>query len=144
MPAEIEPPELAQLVHYGERARARDWSLRSALVRYAQPQPQRASDILEHVRRIEFALRPHLKSIDREGAALWDALQSGDGEPVVELLRVMVELDGLGDSLTEWAADPTRERPDATVDEVTGAVGRRLEELGVPREERQRPPRQRG
>ena len=35
-----------------ERPRSTGWSLRAALVRYAQPQPQRASDLIELVRRI--------------------------------------------------------------------------------------------
>lgn len=144
MPAEVQPPELARLVDFAERPRAQDWSLRAALTRYAQPQPQRVSDLLTHVRRIEFALRPHLKSIERDGPAVWEAVNAGEGAPsgdlVVELLRVMTELDGLGDVLATWAADPTGERPDAAVDAVIASVGARLDELGVPHEQRQRPP----
>jgi hypothetical protein len=72
-------------------------------------------------------------------------VQSGDGhEPGLELLRVMVDLDRLGDALAAWAADPSGDRPDAEVDAVTADVGRRLDELGVAREQRQRPTRQRG
>ena len=142
MPAEVQPPELARVVDYAERSRQGDWSLRAALTRYAQPQPQRVSDLLVHVRRIEFALKPHLKAIERDGPALWDAVQSdgSSGDLVVELLRVMVELDGLGDTLAAWASDPTGDRPDAAVDAVVDSVGRRLDELGVPHEQRQRPP----
>ncbi len=145
MAAEVEPPELARLLDFAERPRVGDWSLRSALTRYAQPQPQRVSDVLELVRWLEFALRPQLKAVERDGAAYCQALQSGDGsrpEPVLELLRQMAELDRLGDVLAAWADDPHgTEPPDAAVDAVTSAVGGRMTELGVPREERQRPPR---
>jgi hypothetical protein len=149
VPAEIEPPELARLIDFAERPRVDDWSLRAALTRYAQPQPQRASDVYELVRRIEFALRPHLASVGREGDQYWHALQADEPgvrvDPVVGLLRAIVDLDGLGDVLAEWAADPTHERPDATVDTATSEVARTLEELGVPREEpRTRPARASG
>ncbi|MDQ3783105.1 MAG: hypothetical protein M3349_09250 [Actinomycetota bacterium] len=152
MPADVEPPELARLIDFAERSRAHDWSLRSALTRYAQGQPQRASDVLALVRRIESVVPSHLASLRRDGPALWNEVRSGSarhtGDPVlVELLRGMIELDRLGDILAEWAADPTGptgERPDAAVDAVTVDIAQRLEQLGVPHEERQRPVRQRG
>jgi hypothetical protein len=108
------------------------------------------SDVLDVVRRIEFAFKPHLKGVEKDGAGYWDALQSPDGRRAddrnldlgLELLRVMVELDRLGEEVAVWAAAPREhEQPDAAVDEITGAAARRLDELGVPREERQRPPR---
>jgi hypothetical protein len=146
MPAEIEPPELAALVDYSERSRVDDWSLRSAITRYAQPQPVRASAVLELVRRIEFALKPHNKLIEKEGPALWAALQTDDDDDsddgqVVGLMRAMVELDGLGDTLAAWAVDRAGERPDAAVDAVAADVDQRLKVLGGPREQqrRQRP-----
>lgn len=150
MPAEVEPPELASLLDFAERPREGGWSLRAALVRYAQPQPGRVGRILELVRRIEFALHPHAKLVERQGQELWDALQaeaSPSVEPdafVVKLLRVTIELDRLGDGLAAWAVDVAGERPDGEVDTVTTAVARRLDELGVAREERQAPSRQRG
>jgi len=116
MPAEIAPPELAALVDYAERPRVDDWSLRSAITRYAQPQPVRASAVLELVRRIEFALKPHTKLVEKEGLALWAALTSDDDDDsddgqVVGLLRAMVELDGLGDVLATWAVDRASRSP---------------------------------
>ena len=56
VPADIEPPELARLLDFAERPRTQDWSLRAALVRYAQPRPQSVSDLLDLVRRLEAAL----------------------------------------------------------------------------------------
>lgn len=144
MSVEIEPPQLARLIDFAERPRTGDWSLRAALVRYAQPEPQRAHRILQLVRRIEWALRPHRKAIERAGQEIWSALQgqadpAGPDADVVALLRPTAELDGLGDILAVWAVDLAGERPDAAVDAVTEAVAGRLDDLGVPREE-PRPP----
>ena len=147
MPAEPQPPELARLVDYAERPRREGWSLRAALVRYAQPEPQRVSAILDLVRRIEWALRPHQKLLEREGPVLWDALEHGGGPTsgpaalTVELLRVMRALDELGDVLADWAVEASADRPDATVDATVTRVAQQLDRMGVGREERVRPPR---
>ena len=124
--------------------------MRAALVRYAQPRPQSVSDLLDLVRRLESALGQHAAILQREGDALWDALEGGtspgdeEHAEVVALLRVATELDQLGDVLAELgrrhhaASGPTRQ-----VDAVVEEVGTRLDVLGVPHEERP-PPRQRG
>ena len=140
MPAEVEPPELAQLLDYAERPRAHDWSLRAALCRYAQPQPERVGTVLDLMRRTEFALAPHVKTIEADGPDHWRAIDAGDAvsgvDPMVAgLLGVMAELDRFGDVLAEWAVDRAGERPDAAVDTVTAEVGQRLEDLGVPHED---------
>jgi hypothetical protein len=144
VPAEIQPPELARLVDFAERPREQDWSLRSALVRYAQPQPQRVNDVLDLVRRVEWVLGKQNAVFAREGDALWAALDGGGSAPadlgdLVELLRAAQELDRLGDALATWAVDISRDRPDAEVDRVIADVGQRLDALGVPREERPPP-----
>jgi hypothetical protein len=147
MPAEIEPPELARLVDFAERPRIRDWSLRSALVRYAQPEPQRVNDILELVRRIDAALGKNASALDRDGPAFWNALEKVGAEPdayVVGVLRAARELDALGEVLATWAVDRAGDRPNADVDRVVADVARRLDALGVPREERPPGPRNRG
>ena len=140
MPAEIEPSELARLVDFSERPRTDDWSLRSALVRYAVPQPQRVNDILVHVRRLEWALGKQSKRIEREGPELWHALQSDDDrDELVALLRAARELDRLGDVVVAWAVDRAGPSPDAEVDSVVADVAARLDALGVPYEERPGP-----
>jgi hypothetical protein len=150
VPAPIEPPELALLVDYAERPRQGDWSLRSALVRYAQPEPGRVSSILEQVRRIDFALQPQSKRIERAGPELWHALRgeaqpaTADDEVLVEVLRSAAQLDRLGDALAAWAIDPSGAKPDSEVDEVVAEVTRCLDDAGVAREERTGPPRGRG
>ena len=143
VPAEIAPPELAQLVDFAERPRAQDWSMRAALVRYAQGEPQRVSDLLDVVRRVEWALNKKSKVVEREGPEVWAALTDGSAGPdpfVVGVLRAARELDGLGDVLAAWAVDRDHSpRPDADVDDTVEAVQQQLDALGVPHEE-QRPP----
>jgi hypothetical protein len=150
VPAEPDPPELARLVDVAERSRTGDWSLRSALVRYAESEPVRVSQVLELVRRIEAALHPHAKLLQREGPELWAALESGATPAaeasalVVGILRAATELDRLADLLAAWAEDRTGHRPDAEVDAVVLDVAQRLDDLGVASEERQGPPARRG
>jgi hypothetical protein len=145
---DVAPPELARLLDFAERPRVDDWSLRAALVRYAQPQPQRVNDLLDLVRRTEWALGKQGKRFERDGERLWSALEgggpTGDDAQVVGLLRVARELDRLGDALATWAVDISRARPDDDVDRVMDDVEQQLDALGVPREERPPPPRSRG
>ncbi len=141
----IEPPELAALVDYAERSREGDWSLRSALVRYAQPEPQRVSQVLELVRRIDFALHPHAKRLAKEGPALWSALSTdGSDDVVVGLLHAAKVLDDMTEHVVAWAVDRHGPRPDAEIDAAVAEVTKRLDDMGVPREERTGPPRRGG
>lgn len=145
MPADVEPPELAQLIDFAERPRVDDWSLRAALVRYAQPHPQRVEDLLQVVRRLDAALGALRPQLERDGVRHWAALDGeGDDDTAVALLRAAREVDGLGDELAAWAVDISRPAPDDDVDRVTADVARRLDEVGVPREERPPGPRNRG
>jgi hypothetical protein len=147
VPADVEPPELAQLLDFAERPRVDDWSLRAALVRYAQPHPQRVEDLLQVVRRLDAALGALRPQFERDGARQWAALDGdgdGEGDMAVALLRAAREIDGLGDELAAWAVDISRPAPDDDVDRVTTDVAHRLDELGVPREERPPGPRNRG
>ena len=149
MPAEIAPPELALLVDFAERPRVQEWSLRAALVRYAQPEPQRVSDILDVVRRIEWVLGKQSGALERDGDAYWSALVNGGDGPnafLVGVLRAAQAVDDVGDVLARWAVDREgHERPDASVDRVVGDVAQALDALGVPREEARPPgPRNRG
>jgi hypothetical protein len=140
VPAEIQPSELAGLVDFSERPRTHDWSLRSALVRYAQPEPQRVNDILELVRRTEWALGKQSKRIEREGPELWATLESGaDGDELIGLLRAAAALDALGDVVAAWAVDRAGAAPNAAVDATVADVGERLDALGIPHEDRPGP-----
>lgn len=149
MTAELEPPELARLVDFAERPRVGGWSLRSALVRYAEGQPVRVSRLLELVRRIEAAVHAHGKALARDGPVLWPAVSDGKAPAsgpagfLVELLATLALLDDLADELAAWADDRSRARPDDAVDAAIAEVARRLDALGVAREQPQRPPRRR-
>jgi hypothetical protein len=149
VPAEIEPAELARLVDFAERPRVQDWSLRAALVRYASPEPRRVDSLLDLVRRVDWALGKQSSVLQREGPEVWTAFAT-EGEPddallapAVRILRVASDLDRLGDVLAEWATDIRGPDPDAAVDATIASVGPRLDELGIPHEERP-PPRSRG
>jgi len=146
MAVELEPPELARLLDAAERPRAGNWSLRAALTRYAQPQPQRASDVIELLRRAEAALKPHQRRLEKEGLVVWSRVveegddAAGDDGLLVGLLRALRELDRVADSLASWAVDRAGERPDAAVDAAVADISDRFARLGVPFEERQGPP----
>ena len=104
--------------------------------------------VLDLIRRIEFALAPHMKAIELGGAAHWQAIRRDRAQPVVDplvarLLQAMVELDRFGDVLAAWAVDRVGERPDDALDAVTADVERRLADLGVPHEDQSAPRRQR-
>ena len=91
----------------------------------------------------------HAKLFEREGPDLWNVFESdvAPSDPnagVIELLRTAAELDRLGDILAVWAVDRAGTLPNVEVDGVIADVSRRLDALGVPREERTSPPRQRG
>lgn len=151
MPAELSPPELARLVDVADAAREGDWSMRSALTRYAQPEPHRSQALLALVRRFEAALHGHERMLRSDGAALLAESASGtrpddpDRALVVGLLGVARVLDELADTLVDWALDIAEARPSDAVDETVAEVARRLDELGVPEEQaRERPPRSRG
>jgi hypothetical protein len=147
VPAEIQPVELARIVDFAERSRVGDWTLRSALVRYAEGQPERVSQVLEQVRRLDAALHPYNKALEKRGAELWRLLDGGgdvapDDVLLIELLRVAIELDQLGDAMAVWADDRTGPRPDEGVDATAATAAERLDALGVAREEQ--PPRRSG
>jgi hypothetical protein len=119
------PIDAHELLGYAERPRVGDWSLRGALVRYAQPRPALAGAVLELVRRTDGALR---------------SLSPTDDDPdAVALLDVAGQLDRLGDVLARWADDRSTERPDAEVERTARQVFEALADLGVARETR--PPR---
>lgn len=63
-----EVDETHTLLQVSESPRADDWTLRSALVRFAQPEPELASAILESVRRAQTALDPMARELVRHGA----------------------------------------------------------------------------
>jgi hypothetical protein len=70
-------PDGPRLVDYAESSRAGGWSLRSALVRFAQPEPTRASTVLELIRRTDGALKPHRRRLEAGDAPTHPGLDAG-------------------------------------------------------------------
>ncbi len=60
--------ESLTLLQVAESPRAGDWTLRSALVRFAQVQPELSGALLESVRRSQAALDPLSRNLMRHGA----------------------------------------------------------------------------
>ena len=59
------PDPGGSLVNYAESPRHDDWTLRSALVRLAQSQPQLVADLLQRVRRLDAVLHHVAKPLER-------------------------------------------------------------------------------
>ena len=82
-------PDGRRLVDYAESSRDGDWSLRSALVRFGQPEPTRAGAVLELVRRTDAALKPHRRRLESAAVPTHPRLdpdlftESADGSVVV-------------------------------------------------------------
>lgn len=78
------------LLNYGEAPRQGDWTLRSALVRLAQPDPVRVGEILQAMRRLDATLHQVTKKLESHLAAC-DRRPTPDeiaAEPAVELADV--------------------------------------------------------
>lgn len=142
-PRTLDAAAATRLVDFAECARAGDWTLRSALVRYAQRFPVAASAVLELVRRTDRALQPFRRSLERLPVADVDTANSDASPSVVQLLVVAQVLDDLAELLTQWANDPRAgEPPVSEVDALAGVAFTQLADLGIERETR--PPRRAG
>lgn len=78
------PDAAVTLVNHAESPRADDWTLRSALVRLASPEPQLVADLLTRVRRLDATLQ-QAASILAKQTVVCDrglTLDTVDGDPV--------------------------------------------------------------
>ena len=78
------PDAAVTLVNHAESPRADDWTLRSALVRLASPEPQLVADLLTRVRRLDaqvHALRDEHApdGVESTGAAPWTGPSAEQG-----------------------------------------------------------------
>lgn len=82
---EVEPDPDVSLVNYGERPHEGDWTLRSALVRLAQPHPAAVGSLLELMRRLDAPLH-HVSKILHRHTVICDRLLTVDrlGSPPSE------------------------------------------------------------
>jgi len=82
---EIEPDPEQSVTNLSDSARHDGWTLRSALVRLAQPDPVRAGAVLELTRRSQRALKPLTRSLERHTvrserySSLSETLSAGRG-----------------------------------------------------------------
>ena len=83
-------PDGPHLVDYAESSRVGDWSLRSALVRFAQPEPMRAGAVLELIRRTDGALKPHRRRLERALAPAHPLLGLPGSAPIGDDLAATV------------------------------------------------------
>ncbi|MEZ5322769.1 MAG: hypothetical protein R2698_11990 [Microthrixaceae bacterium] len=160
----IGPSRLVELLECAERPRVGDWTLRSALTRYAQREPRRVADLLTILRRLEAALAGRRSDITALGPRLWTAFEAFEGggddgtEPapldmaapsgtrvLLDLLRILAAVDALGERLAAWAEDPAVEAPRDELDRVIAFAADELDRVGIPRDESGgRPGRRRG
>ncbi|HUW02831.1 MAG TPA: hypothetical protein VMW08_10805 [Acidimicrobiales bacterium] len=145
------------LHEYVERLHPGGWSMRAALVRYGQPEPRRAAELLELTRRAESGYHEHARRIEREPRlsdlaraleafghdypALLDAyLLEGDplddeATSTVPVLAVAAALDDVGALVASWAVEAGADRPDDEIDRVCTRAAAQLDALGVERQE---------
>lgn len=77
--SDIDIDETLSLLQVSESPRVDDWTLRSALVRFAQPEPELSSAILESVRRTQAALDPMARDLLRHPVKTDRRLRIADG-----------------------------------------------------------------
>lgn len=120
-----------RLVAYAESPRADDWSLRSALVRYAQPEPARASAVLELVRRTDGALKPFHRLLESTEVATDPSLATARVDArTTDLARVAVcAPDDLDRVLSEYESVQQLDSEERTV-VLLLAVAVELDALG--------------
>jgi hypothetical protein len=145
------------LYEYVERLHPGGWSMRAALVRYGQPEPQRAAELLELTRRAESGYHEHARRIEREPRlsdlaraldafghdypALLDTyLHEGDpldndATSIIPVLAVAASLDEVGAVVASWAGEAGDDRPDDEIDRVCTRAAAQLDALGVERQE---------
>ena len=122
----VDVDETRTLLQVAESPRVDDWTLRSALVRFAQPEPDLASAILESVRRTQAALDPMARELLRRGVVTDRRLASSaegglapvaDPVPDVRVADLARVVRALADG--DHAAAPAIEAYDAAI-ESTG------------------------
>ncbi|MEM7273227.1 MAG: hypothetical protein AAF547_09130 [Actinomycetota bacterium] len=80
-----EPDRVRSLLNYAESPHPGDWTLRSALVRLAQPDPARVGRLLETMRRLDAPLQHVARILERHPVVADRALDpSGLGQAPVE------------------------------------------------------------
>ena len=125
----VEPRPEHSLLNYAEMPRGDDWSMRSALVRFAQPQPVRSGQLLELVRRLDAVLHHVARPLEKRTVlcdrSIGAAIAAGS---------VTAPTDPYPDTRTADLARVGREIPDGLptlVAAYTAVIALDPEELGA-------------
>ena len=115
----VDPEPAGSLANYAESSRAGDWSLRSALVRLAQPEPARVAGVLELVRRLDAVLHQLTRPLERHTVVCdrsltleaasdtpsgWELAEPADPYPdtrVADLVRLASSAGPAGDQVVD-------------------------------------------
>ncbi len=167
----VEVDEQNSILNYAEAPRVGDWTLRSALVRLAQPHPLRSEAVLQLVRRLDAAIRPMVRPLQQHGvtsqrsipggaqkiadtrlvdvasdsavlAAYGEMVELDDAEQAsIHLVDLALQLDKLSNTLSAWAAAGSDGAPLAEIDNTCARVLKAMNDGGVPEEARWDGPR---
>ena len=159
--------ETNSIINYAEAPRRADWTLRSSLVRLAQPHPLRSEAVLQLVRRLDAALKPFVRELQKHpkessrsipgGASNVldirvvdlvvrpDSVELSEAErDSLHLIGIALELDQLANTLTEWASAGWADPPVSEIDQTCARVLRLMNDLNVPEEPRWEGPARKG
>lgn len=105
------PDPIRSLLNYAESPRTGDWTLRSALVRLAQAEPQLVADLLQRVRRLDAVLHHVARPLERhtvvcDRAISVDTLSDGAVDPypdtrMADVARLAARAGDAGDVVIE-------------------------------------------
>ena len=156
--------EQHSILNYAEAPRVGDWTLRSALVRLAQPHPLRSEAVLRLVRRLDASIKPITRSLQQHGVTSGRSIPDGEQSIIdvrlvdladdpdvlaayhqrsplddvelaaVHLVRLALELDRLADTLAAWADAGPENPPLDEIDRTCASVLQQMNEQGVPEE----------
>jgi hypothetical protein len=162
----VEVDEQNSILNYAEAPRRGDWTLRSALVRLAQPHPLRSEAVLQLVRRLDASLKPLIRPLQEHGVRSQRSIPGGaqhvadtrmvdlmanpevlaeyrqridldDAEIAsVHLVQLALDLDELANTLAAWATAGPIDPPVAEIDQTCARVLNSMNEAGVPQEPR--------
>ena len=159
--------ETNSIINYAEAPRQGDWTLRSSLVRLAQPHPLRSEAVLQLVRRLDAALKPFVRELQKHPAETTrsipggasnivgvgvvdlvetpDAVELSDAErDSLHLIGIALELDELANTLTAWAFAGSADPPVGEIDQTCARVLRSMNDLEVPEESQWEGPARKG
>lgn len=167
----VDVDEQNSILNYAEAPRNGNWTLRSALVRLAQPHPLRSEAVLQLVRRLDAAIKPMMRPLQQHGvqsrrsiprgadqiadirlvdlvsdpevlAAYREMVELDEAELAsVHLVRLAVDLDELANTLAAWAATGLGDPPVAEIDSTCARVLESMNTSAVPEEPRWDGPR---